>query len=51
MPVMDDLQVERISSRYIEVYEKIIGESFNKKELKDINERIQFNIINFLKIH
>ena len=46
---MDDLQVERISSRYIEVYEKIIGESFNKKESKDINKRIQFNIIDFLK--
>ena len=51
IPVMDDLQVERISSRYIEVYEKIIGKSFIKKESKDINERIQHNIINFLKNH
>lgn len=51
IPFMDDLQVERISSRYIEVYEKIIGESFNKKESKDINKRIQFNIIDFLKNH
>ena len=51
IPFMDDLQVERISSRYIEVYEKIIGENFNKKESKDINKRIQSNIINFLKNH
>tara|TARA_B100000963_G_scaffold361435_1_gene396775 strand:+ start:59330 stop:60280 length:951 start_codon:yes stop_codon:yes gene_type:complete len=51
IPQMDDLQVERISSRYIEVYEKIIGETFNRKDSHDINERIRLNIINFLKNH
>jgi len=36
MPTMSDKVVERISDRYIELYEKIMGKSFEKKNVTEV---------------
>lgn len=43
VPAMSDEWVEVISKRYIELYEKVIGKSFEPKKLTD--EQIQENIL------
>lgn len=48
MPEMPDEFVSEISERYIELYEKITGESFVKEETGDVKERIERNIREFL---
>ena len=49
LPVMDDKIVTSISERYIEIYEKITGQKFIKAPINNISERIQNNILSFLK--
>jgi phosphoribosylaminoimidazole-succinocarboxamide synthase len=49
LPVMDDKIVTTISERYIEIYEKITGQKFIKAPINKISERIQNNILSFLK--
>ena len=49
LPVMDDKIVTSISERYIEIYEKITGQKFIKAPINKISERIQSNILSFLK--
>ena len=49
IPNMDFAQVESISKRYIELYEKILGESFIIQESNSIEKRIENNILNYLK--
>lgn len=49
MPNMPDEFVQTVSSRYIELYEKIIGEKFNPIVSESINERIETNVNSFLK--
>ena len=49
MPFMPDEFVQTVSSRYIELYEKIIGEKFNPIISDDITERIDINVKLFLK--
>ena len=49
LPVMDDKIVTSISERYIEIYEKITGQKFIKAPTNKISERIQNNILSFLK--
>ena len=49
LPVMDDKIVTSISERYIEIYEKITGQKFIKAPINKISERIQNNILSFLK--
>ncbi len=49
VPEMTDQYVETVSERYIELYEHIVGESFNKAKTDNIPERIEKNIINWLK--
>jgi phosphoribosylaminoimidazole-succinocarboxamide synthase len=44
VPVMDDEIVNMVSGRYIELYEKLTGESFQKADTANINERVQRNI-------
>ena len=44
LPEFSSYKIESISKRYIELYEKITGEKFEKKPLKPIAERIQNNI-------
>ena len=48
MPEMPEEFVTEISERYIELYEKITGESFVKEEPGDVMERIGKNIRAFL---
>lgn len=49
MPEMPDDFVELVTSRYIELYERITGKSFEKQSLIGINERIFNNTEAFLK--
>lgn len=48
MPVMPDEFVQTVSSRYIELYEKIIGKKFEPVVSENIIERIEKNVTNFL---
>jgi phosphoribosylaminoimidazole-succinocarboxamide synthase len=49
LPVMNDKIVTSISERYIEIFEKITGQKFIKAPINKISERIQNNILSFLK--
>lgn len=48
VPAMNEEWVNQISDRYIELYEKITGEKFEKVDTSNINNRIEKNILNFL---
>ena len=41
VPNMSDTRVQRISERYIELYENITGETFQKGDVSDIKQRIE----------
>lgn len=47
MPDMPDVFVDRVSNRYIELYEKLTGEKFQKAAYTDIDSRIENNVLNF----
>lgn len=49
VPEMTDAIVAGISERYIELYENITGESFDKAEADDIASRIERNVAAYLK--
>lgn len=49
VPEMSDSYVNEVSERYIELYEKITGEIFRRADIKEINERIENNCLDFLK--
>lgn len=49
IPNMTDKYIETVSERYIELYEKILGEEFVKADISNINERIEQNVFQFLK--
>ena len=49
IPEMDEAFVNSVSDRYIELYEKITGDQFIKSDLSNIQERIESNILAFLK--
>lgn len=51
IPVMTDEVVQSISDRYIELYEKVTGESFEKQSGTNVVERIEKNINNYLAKH
>ena len=44
MPVMPDDFVQVVTDRYIELYEKITGRTFEKSDTSNITERIQSNV-------
>ncbi len=48
VPPMSDELVESISERYIELYERITGESFVRADIADIPDRIRRNVLNWL---
>ncbi|NBW30274.1 MAG: phosphoribosylaminoimidazolesuccinocarboxamide synthase [Flavobacteriales bacterium] len=48
MPDMPDEFVQTITDRYIELYERISGNTFVKAETSDIVNRIQSNVDNYL---
>ena len=48
IPVMTETFIKSVSSRYIELYEKITGENFIKADTSSIEERIERNVIDYL---
>jgi phosphoribosylaminoimidazole-succinocarboxamide synthase len=48
IPDMNEEYITSVSERYIELYENILGEKFEKADLKNINERIEKNVMNYL---
>lgn len=49
IPEMTDEFVESVSERYIELYEQVTGEKFERSRSENIINRIESNVINFLK--
>lgn len=50
MPEMSDEFVNGVSDRYIELYEKITGKTFDKADISvDVEKRVEQNILNYLK--
>ncbi len=49
VPLMTDEYIKGVSERYIELYEKIIGERFIKANVTNIQSRINKNIEDYLK--
>lgn len=49
IPEMTEAYIETVSERYIELYEKILGEQFVKADISNINERIAVNVAHFLE--
>ncbi|OEK01576.1 phosphoribosylaminoimidazolesuccinocarboxamide synthase [Roseivirga sp. 4D4] len=49
IPEMTDEVVNSISERYIELFEKVTGESFQKDGNQNVLERIENNITNYLQ--
>jgi phosphoribosylaminoimidazole-succinocarboxamide synthase len=48
VPLMTDDFVNKVSQRYIELYESIIGEPFVKADVADVATRVEKNIKHFL---
>ncbi|HLF52989.1 MAG TPA: phosphoribosylaminoimidazolesuccinocarboxamide synthase [Flavobacterium sp.] len=49
IPDMSDEYIETVSERYIELYERILGEPFVKADISNINERIEKNVLAYLE--
>ncbi|WP_289039657.1 phosphoribosylaminoimidazolesuccinocarboxamide synthase [uncultured Zobellia sp.] len=49
LPEMTDAYIESVSDRYIELYENITGEAFVKADISDIQNRIEGNVLDYLK--
>jgi phosphoribosylaminoimidazole-succinocarboxamide synthase len=49
VPEMTEEFVTSISERYIELFENITGDKFEKSDLSNLQERIEINVTNFLK--
>jgi phosphoribosylaminoimidazole-succinocarboxamide synthase len=48
IPVMNTEYCESVTERYIELYEKIIGEKFIRANSDNLNSRIEKNVLKFL---
>lgn len=49
VPEMSDAYIESVSERYIELYEHITGTTFVRADISDIEQRIEQNVLNYLK--
>ena len=49
IPHMSEEYIQSVSDRYIELYEKITGETFVKAPIDNIQERIESNVLEYLK--
>jgi len=49
IPDMSQEYIESVSERYIELYENILGEPFVKADISDIHQRIEQNVLEYLK--
>ncbi|MEE9363681.1 MAG: phosphoribosylaminoimidazolesuccinocarboxamide synthase [Cellulophaga sp.] len=50
VPEMSDEYITSVSERYIELYENITGETFIKADVSNIKERIDKNVLAYLKV-
>lgn len=48
IPDMTEEYIESVSERYIELYEKILGEKFEKADIANIDQRIDKNVLEYL---
>ena len=48
IPAMSDDKIIEISNRYIELYEQITGEAFEKAATQNVLERIEEKVTSFL---
>ncbi len=51
VPSMTDEYIGSVSERYIELYENITGETFIRADISNIQERIETNVLTYLKGH
>ncbi|WP_269235185.1 phosphoribosylaminoimidazolesuccinocarboxamide synthase [Flavobacterium flavigenum] len=49
IPEMTDAYIESVSERYIELYENILGEKFIKADINNIDQRIEKNVLEYLR--
>jgi phosphoribosylaminoimidazole-succinocarboxamide synthase len=49
MPIMPDAFIEEVSERYIELYERITGLTFERTDTTAIDQRIERNVLAYLK--
>ena len=49
VPEMTDSYIETVSDRYIELFENITGTTFEKADISNIQERIEKNVLAYLK--
>ncbi|WP_417886708.1 phosphoribosylaminoimidazolesuccinocarboxamide synthase [Zunongwangia sp.] len=49
VPEMTNEYIESVSQRYIELYENITGETFEKASVSDIEKRVETNVLQYLK--
>jgi phosphoribosylaminoimidazole-succinocarboxamide synthase len=49
VPEISDAKIEEISNRYIELFEKITGEAFQKGDVSNLLPRISANVSAFLQ--
>lgn len=49
VPEMTEAYCSSVSERYIELYEKIVGEKFVKADANDLEQRIEKNVSDYLK--
>ena len=49
IPEMSDEYIQSVSNRYIELYEQITGETFIKADISNIEERIEYNVNEYLE--
>lgn len=49
LPEMTDAYVASVSDRYVELYENILGESFHRADISNIEDRIDNNVREYLK--
>lgn len=49
VPEMSDAYIKTVSERYIELYENITGDTFEKADISNIQERIEENVLSYLK--
>ncbi|MCA0153871.1 phosphoribosylaminoimidazolesuccinocarboxamide synthase [Winogradskyella vincentii] len=49
VPFMSDEYIETVSDRYIELYENITGDTFERGDISDIQGRIEANVLAYLE--
>ncbi len=49
IPEMNNEYITSVSERYIELYENITGETFEKADVSEVEKRIKNNVIQYLK--